>query len=430
MTFFVYICSMIISCLIDIYLIFNFQDEIYNHDIQFLKHKKIFALCFTIIFTVNLVGNPLLNIFAIIMITYCISVFIGRYITKRIVILNALFIFMVMIIEEITYALVSILLGHDLINMKLIVLKNLILIIISKTFIIILYKLFVERIMNKNYNYLKSTHIQLMVATFLLLFICIISISMVAKEYPTFISVLSSLSVFIIFLIVLHIIRKLEINVELSREVLVKDTLINQMQKNYDTLFEKYKDDRKLIHDFKNHLNILKILQKESPNNMTNYLEGLDNYLNKTSSIVIEDNSIIPTILSKYIKKCKDMNIEFIINCPSVESYSITSIDWVIILSNLLDNAIENINPNNPIIQLSIKKNAYYLVLSISNTCSNIPKIQNNSILTTKKDKFDHGYGIENIKFTVKKYHGDYQLLVNQNDMFEFNIVIPLSYKQ
>lgn len=430
MALFIFVCSTIISCLIGIYLIFDFQDHIYNHDVQFFNHKLAFLSCFIALFLANILRSAYLNLIVTVIITYSIAFILGKYVSKRIIILNTLFLFTIIIIEEITYSLVSILLGHYMINMRQTIVKSLILIIVSKSFIILLYKLLIERVLKKNYNYLKSTHIQILISTFVLSLICIINISMIAVDYPTLVSVISSLLVFITFFIVLLIVNNMESYTELSGEMTVKDALITQMKLNYKELFNKYKEDRKSIHDFQKHLAILGELQLNSPSDIPRYIEEVLVSLNKDITVKIEENSILPALFSTYTKKCKELNIKLTINSLNLENYSISSVDWVIILGNILDNAIENIDINNPEIIVDIKRNNNFLILSVSNTYNIIPVINNNSIKSIKKDKLKHGYGIENVKLIVKKYKGDYQLSINKNNMFDFNIIIPLSLIQ
>ena len=51
--------------------------------------------------------------------------------------------------------------------------------------------------------------------------------------------------------------------------------------------------------------------------------------------------------------------------------------------------------------------------------------LKNNKIFTTKRDKFFHGLGLENIKSSVKKYDGELKI---KNDDYKFiaSIYIPI----
>ncbi|MVO72275.1 GHKL domain-containing protein, partial [Paeniclostridium sordellii] len=44
---------------------------------------------------------------------------------------------------------------------------------------------------------------------------------------------------------------------------------------------------------------------------------------------------------------------------------------------------------------------------------------------TLKKDKINHGIGIENLKITISKYDGIIDFMINENS-FKVNFIIPL----
>ena len=49
-----------------------------------------------------------------------------------------------------------------------------------------------------------------------------------------------------------------------------------------------------------------------------------------------------------------------------------------------------------------------YAVVIIANSCDAPPNTQEGQLLTTKKDKKLHGFGLKSVAKTLKKYHGDY----------------------
>lgn len=57
------------------------------------------------------------------------------------------------------------------------------------------------------------------------------------------------------------------------------------------------------------------------------------------------------------------------------------------------------------IVQVGIKRLGSSLLINVSNTTLNKPYVDNNEIVTSKKEK-GHGYGIKNVKECLKKYNG------------------------
>lgn len=81
----------------------------------------------------------------------------------------------------------------------------------------------------------------------------------------------------------------------------------------------------------------------------------------------------------------------------------------VIILSNLLNNAIEACQScTDKIIKIKLVKEKEQTVISVVNTFGTMPVLVSGEYQTTKENKAEHGIGIRNIKETVDKYGGSY----------------------
>ena len=88
------------------------------------------------------------------------------------------------------------------------------------------------------------------------------------------------------------------------------------------------------------------------------------------------------------------------------EPLNIDSVDKSNILCNAIDNAIEAAEKTNEkFVIVNIASDKQYIKITVEN--SSLPvKIQNNSIVTSKRDNKLHGIGISSIKDTIKKYDG------------------------
>ena len=93
--------------------------------------------------------------------------------------------------------------------------------------------------------------------------------------------------------------------------------------------------------------------------------------------------------------------------------------DLVVLLSNLLNNAIEACEKckDNKKIQLKFVMEENAIVLSVKNTYTEPVIYEKNEIKTSKSMPEEHGVGIKNIKKIVEKYEGSYTI---QNDDREF----------
>ena len=101
--------------------------------------------------------------------------------------------------------------------------------------------------------------------------------------------------------------------------------------------------------------------------------------------------------------------------------------DIVIILSNLLNNAIEAGErcKGKRIVKLKFVDEDDMIIISVRNTYENEIVYDGKEIKTSKcKDVDEHGIGIRNIVETIEKYEGSH-VITNDGQEFCFSIIIP-----
>lgn len=101
--------------------------------------------------------------------------------------------------------------------------------------------------------------------------------------------------------------------------------------------------------------------------------------------------------------------------------------DIVIIMANLLDNAIEALKDykGKKIIKIKAVLEDNNFVFSVCNTYAGKLKYQQGKLVTTKKeDEMHHGIGIQNVIKAVEKYQG-FHVISPQEKEFIFSIMIP-----
>lgn len=204
----------------------------------------------------------------------------------------------------------------------------------------------------------------------------------------------------------------------------------NQKRKiddQYFSILQKTNDDMKILaHDFKNHLSQI--------NSLTS-IEDIHRYINKIypeveflSATGISKNKTLDLVLSKYSSLCLLKNIKLIIDVKTSNLSQIENVDLVALINNLLDNAVEAAeNSENRLIEFRIlSENNYYDKLLIINSCDQKPISKNNEIITNKKAREYHGYGLKSVKRIVKKYNADYYWEYDENNkVFLTSVIIP-----
>ncbi len=103
----------------------------------------------------------------------------------------------------------------------------------------------------------------------------------------------------------------------------------------------------------------------------------------------------------------------------------ISDSDLVTILTNVLDNAIEAVQKcEEKRLVFKIIKDYDTLIIDSSNPY--IGQLDEDSLVTTKIDKDNHGFGLANIRKTVEANNGNC-FIDTQGGIFHISIAIPLS---
>lgn len=200
-----------------------------------------------------------------------------------------------------------------------------------------------------------------------------------------------------------------------------------EMQRKYDKLTtEQLQKLSSLRHDFKNHLYvILERVRKGRKEEAIEYIEKLCGYTEEAENIVLAKNEILSTILTVKKVACKRKNIIFQPEILCGEIY-IEDIDLNIVVSNLMDNAIEaaeKCRKGNRKIVLKIKDVKRFLAIECTNTCQEHLEFKKNKLKTTKRDEENHGFGIGNIKEAAAKYGGRLEIIC-ENGFFSMKIMM------
>jgi len=205
----------------------------------------------------------------------------------------------------------------------------------------------------------------------------------------------------------------------------------------YKTIEEKYKNSQMHIHDMKKHFNFIKSYLHNNEQIDTNKKIEVDEYVNcleesieKLSYKRISKNNVINTILNEKLKVAAAENIQFDVEIDTKDFDFIKDIDLCAIFSNILDNAIESCK-NSEI--KKIKLDVYtindnsFIFIKLKNSCYVSPVILNGKLVTRKTDNENHGYGMEIISLILKKYNGEIRYNYN-NEKLEFITVISIPY--
>lgn len=240
-----------------------------------------------------------------------------------------------------------------------------------------------------------------------------------------YIIIISMINFFVINILIYILLLKMNID---HHKILEQNILIESQkreQKIIDFIDQKIAEMNKLNHDFNNHKLVIKKMIENHEN--TQILEYVNNiFPDSNQSYISSSNPVLNYILEEKIKIAKEKNIDVKCMIQGDLNHTISSVDLSIIIGNLLDNAIEATSKCfNKHININIRQNNYQLVIKISNPYNGIIKIKNQKLQTTKSDKTNHGYGIDNIETICKKYNG-FNHISYDNQTFTHTCILSL----
>lgn len=191
-----------------------------------------------------------------------------------------------------------------------------------------------------------------------------------------------------------------------------------QMENDFKPIFDEYiLKLRANEHEYKNHLNTIYSIinisdEKDIKENINKYIGNIkDN--NRLNNLLYIDNTILKAILYSKMSVAEEKGIEIKYDVTdNLNDIKLDQMDLVVLLSNLLNNAIEAVEEiKDPWIYLSIESCIFKGIkkhhISVSNKINNRVEALNaiNKGITTKGA--NRGYGLYNIKKIVNKSKGD-----------------------
>lgn len=203
--------------------------------------------------------------------------------------------------------------------------------------------------------------------------------------------------------------------------------ILEMQHHNYEMLEQSVNAINQKYHDLKYQINILKT--EVSSENSIAYLDQMEREIKAYEAQNKIGNKILDTILTGKSLYCQSNWIE-LTNVVDGEALGFMDpMDICTLFGNMIDNAIESVmkidRKEQRLIHLIVAKKKGFLRIRMENCYVVEPKLEKGILITSKKDKKYHGYGMKSIQSTVKKYGGS-TTFSSDNGWFELRILIPL----
>lgn len=194
---------------------------------------------------------------------------------------------------------------------------------------------------------------------------------------------------------------------------ILEEKLISRSE-YYDRFTEDIEKFRNLEHDYSK---LVKVANREDKEDVTEQIQPqyLSDFYREFESVnaikgKYSNNLVIDDLLQGFEDTCKNSNIAMSGKIVLPSQLKINSFEMTRVLINVMDNAVEanlKMPPEKRFITMTTKLLDGWVMFTIENAFSGEIQIENESIITLKKDKRNHGLGLKIVENIVKGWNGN-----------------------
>ena len=242
--------------------------------------------------------------------------------------------------------------------------------------------------------------------------------------------IVSTVGLVFINVLVFTLFSKLQNQLEIKRNADLLNTQMRLEKESFKRIEESYNRTRELRHDLKNHIFSLKgIAENGSKEELLGYLEKMTDAVEEATYVSMSRNSAVDAVLNEKLLYAQKNSVATQFDVAPLSDMKLSAMDVCTVLSNALDNAIEACaqipEKSERYIDVKITDLENELIISVRNPALSAPKKRAGRYISAKKDKENHGLGLQSIKRTVEKLKGD--MLIKYEEGI-FNLVVSMPY--
>lgn len=223
-----------------------------------------------------------------------------------------------------------------------------------------------------------------------------------------------------------HLVQCCEIRVKRELEA-VQNVLQNQYVQ-----YKQSRDSIELInykyHDLKHQIAFLR--SEEDPRKRRKFLDKMEAEIKQYEAQNKTGNKVLDTVLTTKSLYCAKHDITFTCVADGTLLEFMDVMDICSIFGNAIDNAIECelkiTDKEKRLIHVTVSRQKNFLILRFENYYDMELKYKQGRLITTKKEKEYHGYGLKSIQYIADKYDGAVSM-DTKNNWFDLKILIPMS---
>ena len=193
-----------------------------------------------------------------------------------------------------------------------------------------------------------------------------------------------------------------------------------------EALMDSYTTQRRLTHEFTNHTDALALLlQQGEYEEAKAYLATVTKTIAANTTIMDTHNPLLDSILSKKYEEAAKVGVNIYFDLCDLKRMPFDSMDMVIVLSNLLDNATRAAaQALPPEVHVRIRKTPEEYLISVRNRVQEDLLLEEGKLPGTTKKESGHGMGLANVQDVLRKYGAEYTVSCRDR-WFRFTCAIP-----
>jgi len=174
-----------------------------------------------------------------------------------------------------------------------------------------------------------------------------------------------------------------------------KDSLVKERRNHQIAMYESmelaYNQQKKKVHEFKNHLNCIQgLLQEDREKEALQYVSKINNLSEQHMNYFTTLNPVADVIINQKYQQALENGISMVTVLNELRGILMEDKDLVVLLSNLLNNAIEacdKLKKEQKQIKFKFVQQEERVILSIKNPIKGNLRIKGNEIKTSKKNE-------------------------------------------
>ena len=184
---------------------------------------------------------------------------------------------------------------------------------------------------------------------------------------------------------------------------------MEMQQESMSALEANYRAQRKSTHEFEHHMQVLRdLLEHDEVDAARDYLARLKKNRSICIYSVNSNHPVIDVILNQKYQTARENEIKMQIRVNDLSAVTIPTDSLVVVLTNLLDNAIEacrRLDGYREIFCSILYDDSLYI--SIRNTSEPVAVVDG-KIPTSKQDSLSHGFGLLSVTYVLDQLEAEY----------------------